>query len=271
MQDSTGAFPMLKSRLSERVEGTSRRNGAALAVRSHLEGCIRRVEDLTRSERGQMYSLLANHFANVTRSRFECDLSKKEWVCIGTDSSSGEIRGFSTLMRFDAVLDDRPVVALFSGDTIVSREHWQQTAFPRIMGRHMFDLAQEVWGARVFWLLICSGYKTYRFLPVFFREFYPRFEVPTPPDFDRLINALAHMKFGTEYDPLQGIVRFAEPTPLRPGVADIDEQRLRDPHVAFFLRANPGYVSGDELVCVTELTLSNLTSAGQRVLGNNAR
>ena len=63
-------------------------------------------------------------------------------------------------------------------------------------------------------------------------------------------------------------MRFSEPAPLRPGVAEIDQIRLRDPHVTFFAHANPGHSMGDELVCIAELAPSNLTSAGRRLLRN---
>jgi hypothetical protein len=50
-------------------------------------------------------------------------------------------------------------------------------------------------------------------------------------------------------------------------VAEIDAQRLADPHVAYFQAANPGHARGDELACLAELALENLTPAGRRMLG----
>ena len=266
MQDSTNASRTLKSRLFEHAEPMK---NAGTTYRSHLEGGIRRVEDLTRCERDQMYSLMTGYFTNVARSRFEEDLAEKSYVCVVVDSGSGQICGFSTLMRFEAHVNGEAITSLFSGDTIVDRERWGQQVMQRVMGRHMLKLAEETPENRTFWLLLSSGYKTYRFLPVFFREFFPRYDAPTPPDTRRLISNLASIKFGSEYHEETGLVRFNQPTPLRLGVAEIDDQRLRDPHVAFFVRANPGYATGDELVCIAELTRSNLTSAGRRVIGDD--
>jgi hypothetical protein len=45
-------------------------------------------------------------------------------------------------------------------------------------------------------------------------------------------------------------------------VAEIEEQRLDDPHVAYFAAANPGHRQGDELACLTRLDPANLTPAG---------
>ena len=234
---------------------------------SHLTGHIRRPVELTPPQREGMAELLAHYFANVTQSQFEADLAEKEWVILLTDTASGQIQGFSTLMQLSLTVNDQPIVAFFSGDTIIHRDYWGEAELPRLWGRHVFSLAENIHDARVFWFLISSGYKTYRFLPVFFREFYPTYLQPTPPAIKRILDALACLKFPTEYDAERGIIRFAKAAPLRPGVAEITERRLKDPHVAFFVAANPGHAEGDQLPCLVELTRANITAAGQRMLG----
>ncbi|MBE7469677.1 MAG: hypothetical protein DPW09_31660 [Anaerolineae bacterium] len=233
-----------------------------------LIGRVQRPQELTLAERNEMYGLLADYFANVTRPHFETDLAEKEWVILLSDSATGQIQGFSTLMRLQVVVDNQPVVAFFSGDTIIHRDYWGEVELPRLWGRHVFNLAETMGNeARVYWFLISSGYKTYRFLPVFFREFYPTYLRPTPPDIKQIMDALARAKFPSEYDPERGIIRFAQAAPLRSGVAEITARRLKDPHVAFFVAANPGHAQGDQLPCLVELTRTNITAAGRRMLG----
>ena len=267
MRNLTAVYPTSKSPPSEigtpaltRIVGKS--------VKNRPTGSVRLVEDLTERERDQMYSLMNLYFAEVTRNRFEADLAEKTWACVIYDAQSGQVVGFSTLMRFDAVVNGQRVSALFSGDTIVAREHWGQQALHRVMGDHMLGLAERSLPTPTFWLLISSGYKTYRFLPLFCREFFPRYDAVTPAGMRLLRDELAGTKFGLEYHREAGVVRFSEPTPLRPGVAEIDQGRLRDPHVAYFAHANPGHALGDELVCIAELAPSNLTAAGLRFLRN---
>jgi hypothetical protein len=170
-------------------------------------------------------------------------------------------------MRMQTTVDGAPVVAFFSGDTIIDQGAWGETVLPRLWAQHVFGLAAAIPSARAYWFLISSGYKTYRFLPVFFRTFYPTYSAPTPPHAQRTLDALARLKFPDEYDPASGVVRFAQATPLRPGVADLSEARLSDPQVAFFVAANPGHAAGDELACLTEIAPANLTAAGRRMLG----
>jgi hypothetical protein len=242
------------------------RETAAPEQPGRLAGSVRRPEELSSAQRKRMCTLLTHYFANVTRRQFEHDLAEKEWVVLLADTGSGQIQGFSTLMRLCVVIDGQPIVAFFSGDTIIDREYWGETQLPRLWGRHVFGLAENIHGARVYWFLISSGYKTYRFLPIFFREFYPTYQRPTPPAVKRLLDALAYLKFLSEYDSQKGVIRLAAATPLRPGVAEITERRLKDPHVAFFVAANPGYDRGDQLACLVELTRANLTPAGRRMM-----
>ncbi len=54
---------------------------------------------------------------------------------------------------------------------------------------------------------------------------------------------------------------------LRPDVAEVTPERLRDPHVSFFVRRNPGHARGDELCCLAPLTRANFTPAAYRVIG----
>ena len=235
-----------------------------------LTGAVMPRTSLTPGERREMYRLFQTYFSGTTRARFEADLREKDSVILLRDACSGCIQGFSTLMRLALCADGRNVVAFFSGDTIVDREFWGETVLSRLWAETVFPeadrAAAESPGTAVYWFLISSGYKTWRFLPVFFREFYPNPDVPTPPAIADLMETLGTMKFGREYVRGSGIVRFQEATPLRRGVAEITDQRLRDPRVAFFARLNPGHGDGDELVCLAELSRSNLTKAGLRMV-----
>jgi len=236
-------------------------------IEGRLRGTVRPVRELSDGDRGAMFRLMERYYDNVRPEHFEADLSEKEWVALLHERDGGAVRGFSTLMRLEDEIDGRPVTAFFSGDTVVSRAFRRETLLPRLLGRLFFHLAEEIKDRAVYWFLISSGYKTYRFLPVFFRTFYPCSERPCPPDVRRIMDRLASRKFPHEYDAETGVVRLKEPTPLKAGVADVTEQRLKDPHVAFFQKANSGHLHGDELVCLTEVDLRNLTPAGRRMLG----
>ena len=230
-----------------------------------LTGSIRAVEALSTTDRAAMLSLMANYFENVSAEPFYADLDEKEQVILLRDGDNC-IRGFSTMMRFDVTVNGNEVLGIFSGDTIIDRACWGTALLPKLWARLAFRWSDAAPHDRVYWLLLSAGYKTYRFLPVFFDSFYPTHETETPPDRQRILDALASARYPEAYDPDDGVVRLDQPTPLRPNVAPPTEQRRQNPHVAFFLNANPGYTEGDELVCLTQVTRSNLTRAGRRMV-----
>ena len=213
---------------------------------------------LTRHDRDAMFALYTTYFATGDRLAFERDLAEKEWVILLRDAD-GRIDGFSTLMR----LRIAGATIFFSGDTIVARHRWGTFDLPKAWGRHVFAEAD----ANSYWFLISSGHRTYRYLPLFFREFHPRVATVTPPEIAGLLDAIASAKFGDAWNPSSGVIRLATPAPLREGVSDPESRMLRDPHVRFFIEANPGHARGDELACLVRVHEDNLTAAGLRMIG----
>jgi len=249
----------------------SQRSDASSNGSPRLIGCAVSRAAVTPAERREMYDLMDTYFSGTTRRQFEADLAEKESVFLLRDSASGRIQGFSTSMRLNARIDGQEIVAFFSGDTIIAREYWGDSLLARLWSRNVFAEADLITTARpstrVYWFLICSGYRTWRFLPVFFREYWPNLYAPTLEHQQNILDTLGKQKFGEQYVPGAGVVRLRSATPLRSGISDITEERLADPQVAFFVRMNPGHMRGDELACLTEITPGNLTRAGRRMVG----
>jgi hypothetical protein len=207
-----------------------------------------------------MYALHARYFADHNRAGFDADLAGKDRVILMY--AGQELVGFSTIQVSRESVAGRGLAVLFSGDTIVDRDYWGAGELERLWLVNALEVLER-FAMPLYWLLICSGYRTYRYLPVFFREFWPRWDVPTPPAMQSVLDTLAGRRFGSRYR--NGVVHIGGGC-LREGVSPVDPARLRNPHVAFFVEANPGHVRGDELACITHITPSNLTRAGLRVL-----
>jgi hypothetical protein len=220
--------------------------------------------ELSLTERDDMLRLLGEHFAGVTPTQFERDLEEKNWVILVNQGV--RLVGFSTLLAYETSFDDEPVSVIYSGDTIMGREAWGSTALPRAWIQTVNELRTTYSHGPLYWLLLTSGFRTYRFLPVFWRTFWPRFDAPFDRERNRLLNHLAGERFGDQFDPATGIVRFQTPQRLRRELAEVPAGRIGDPHVACFLARNPHHADGDELVCLTELSSENLTAAGRRML-----
>jgi hypothetical protein len=198
---------------------------------------IARRSGVSGDDRASMLALLQGYFDRVLPERFDEDLDEKDWVILLRDRATGTLAGFTTLMRFTCA-SEPGIVALFSGDTIVRREAWNELLLARAWSRLAFGLASIEAGMAVYWFLICSGFRTYRFLPVFFRDFYPRFDAATPARQREIYDRLATAKFGGQYNVETGVVVPDWPMPLQAGSCDAPSRP--DPHVSFFLAANPG-------------------------------
>lgn len=229
---------------------------------SQIESAVLPRSEVSTAQREEMFHLLATHFHGVTPEQFSADLEEKNWIIL--IKREGRVVGFSTLLAEEQCFEGEPVSVIYSGDTIVSTEARGTTALARSWITSVNELRENYPRGRYYWLLLTSGFRTYRFLPVFWREFYPRFDRSTPYAVQQLLDHLARARYGTQYR--NGMVRFAHPQCLRGEDGTIPNGRLADPHIAFFTSQNPGHRYGDELVCLTELTEENLTSAGRRMV-----
>jgi len=237
------------------------------AIKS-LDGEIVDVNSISDREVNDMYQLMSSYYDNVNRATFQKDLFEKRDVILLRDSSKGKIKGFSTLMLLEQTVEENSITVLFSGDTIIDREYWGTNKLLKLWGRYAFSLIDEMPNRELYWLLISKGYKTYRFLPVFFNEFYPRRGIEFPRREKRILDAFASLKFPGHYDQEKGIISFGgEKDYLKQGVADIDESRLKNPDVGYFIERNPGWERGDELACLIRLTKENFNRLGRRIIG----
>jgi hypothetical protein len=213
----------------------------------------------------RMFALLASHFVGVDPEVFRRDLAEKNAVVLLEDSG-GELRGFSTFRMYETRVSGRPETVVCSGDTIVEPSAWGSPALPRAWIRAVHALRYDFPRGDLHWLLLTSGFRTYRFLSVFCRRFYPRYEGITPAPIQELLDAVSSERYGPLYDRASGRVRFAQAQVLRPELVDVPEGRRQDPDVRFFLERNPGYAAGDELVSFASLAEDNLTAAARRML-----
>ncbi|HVP19566.1 MAG TPA: hypothetical protein VMU36_11250 [Spirochaetia bacterium] len=226
------------------------------------------VLSISEEERDRMYQLMEADYLGMDQCTFEKDLREKDCVMILRDVESGRIVGFSTLMVIDLPVQGTIVRAVFSGDSIVQSEFRRTLGLAVELGTYLRRVAESHPSDLVVWLLTSKGCRTYGILPLLFRDFYPRWDAPTPPLYTQMMDAFGAYKYPGEYDPVGHRVRHrGSAQRLRPGVADVTDQRLRDPHVQFFTKANPGHMKGDDLVCVADAREDNWHPHFRRILG----
>jgi hypothetical protein len=216
------------------------------------------IDALDDAMRAAMFALFKRYYASVSMELFIRDLDGKT-IAILLRDPDGELQGFSTLEVINFETDNGPATALYSGDTIISHHHWGEQQLSYAWCYFAGQIKAQQPDVPLYWFLIVKGHRTYRYLPAFTRKFYPNYRETTPAHLQAIIDQLAMRKFSDAYQANAGILHFPESRGhLRPEWDELSEDITRKPHVAFFLKTNPGYPSGDELVCLTELNDKNM-------------
>ena len=224
------------------------------------------IEQLSSNEKKEMFSLYRSFFDFADETVFEHDLIEKDWVILLRDKNNYEIQGFSTQSMLTAREKNKKIRALFSGDTIIHKDYWGEWELIRQWGRLALSVIQAHGADELYWFLICMGYKTYRFLPVFFKDFYPCYNKPTPKSMKKNIELFATAKFKSQFDPKKGIIRLnGNRVALKEGLADIRPNLMNNAHIRYFSRMNPGHSNGDELACIAKLSMENFKWSANRI------
>ena len=229
-----------------------------------LTGTVSACESVDARVVDRLYDLFVKYYRDVERRVFDQDWEEKDRVLLLRDTE-GTIQGFTTMKLYDLDFVERRVRVVFNGNTIIDPSYWGEQELVRPWCRFMAELKMEAPSVPLYWYLISSGYRTYLFLPLFFREFVPRWD-RSPPVFEAgLRDFLGRMKFPEEYR--DGVVHVEKPREcLRPDLAVPSPARLKSRHVQFFLQQNPGYLNGDELVCLAEYSLDNTQRTARTAL-----
>jgi hypothetical protein len=211
---------------------------------------------------------MEQNYANMCPDRFVTDLTAKKWAIVVRCPTSHQIVGFSTQVMMDAQVAGRNVHALYSGDTVVDRDHWGDPALAHAWGNLALVLADRYPLGHLYWFLTSKGFRTYRYLPLFFRSYFPRVDSPTPSWELSLIDAFGQRVGGRLYDPSRNIIRAtAGKDCVLPDIGEPGKRRCTDPHVRFFVERNPNFTSGDELCCLAPLSRANFSPVAYRVIG----
>jgi hypothetical protein len=231
-----------------------------------LKGEVLPVRGLAEDFIDDLYALHAAHYDNTHPDQFRADMAEKEWVIVLREPASGAAVGFSTQMLLDIRVEGIPVRALFSGDTIIHRDHWGSQELVRTWCRFAGTIKARCIERPLYWFLISKGYRTYLYLPFFFHAFYPRHDRPTPAFAQRLIDSLGAKKYPDSFDPRTGLIQHARIHDRVKENLDATDRHRRSPHVAFFVRRNQDYAQGSELVCVAEIAPENMRGVARTEL-----
>jgi hypothetical protein len=142
-------------------------------------------------------------------------------------------------------------------------------------------LKQEYCNRSLYWLLLCSNYRTFRSSATLWQQFYPKDgglaqTVQTGGSsnlatcWPTLVQTLLDPCEDVIYDADRNIATLSHGWQLREPLQRIPPPRAKDPDVQFFADRNPDHGQGKRLVCLTEIHPGNLTIAGRRLWASDA-
>ncbi len=210
------------------------------------------VSALPEAEVAEMFALMARHYEAVAADAFRADLARKDEVVVLRDGS-GCLCGFTTI-AWNPCGEMPEGDVIFSGDTVIAREHWGTQELVKGFCRRAGE-RKAVGGRPLYSFLISKGHRTYRYLPLFAKRFHPHPERQEPV-LEGLSGKVAVRLFGEAWKADEGVIRFPRSAGhLRREMAGSPE---RNGWVDFFLERNPGHADGEELVCMAEMSVGNL-------------
>ncbi len=217
------------------------------------------VQDLQQTDIEEMTKLLHTHFESCNKERTKSDLADKTHVIRIYDSNG--LCGLSTFAYEHCSYHSQQIAVIYSGDTIVDPRAWRSTALFEAWIRAVRDVHTND-SLPLYWLLICSGPRTFRLMQQLWKTSVPR-PGYTNAHLNHLRNHLARHRYGSNFDGT--VVRFQQPQALKAHLQDIPKHIHADASVELFCTLNPSFHHGDELVCCCSLAPENVSSVGQRL------
>ena len=226
------------------------------------------VANISENQKHEMFRLMEGHYVNVVWNDFVLDLSEKNWIIL-LFSLDDKMVGFSTQLLIIPEINTpfNNCVVLYSGDTIIAHEYWGSIALPVAFLQLVSTIQKAHPDKNIYWMLISKGLRTYKFLSVFLKEYYPCHFAEIPLFIKNLMQYMGNKKFGENYNSEKGIIdahansQFLKET--------FQPAEKTDNLVAnFFYKNNHGYCKGDELLCMAEISDYNLHPFIKRMVKN---
>lgn len=242
--------PIPMDRITEPQSHLQRKaNGAVFAE-------IREITDLKPFEYERLYHIFSKYYDGHSKEQFLKDLFEKNHIILLRAKSDRTLQGFSTLLKMTIKTDQGSAIGIFSGDTILEKEYWGDSALGKAFLKYLWLEKIKNLQTPLYWFLISKGYKTYLLMANNFSTHYPRYEMKTPSQFQKLINDFYRQRYPLEFDPMTCWIRPNKNLcRLKEKVADITASERTSPRIAFFEKSNPHWQEGYELACLAEMTL----------------
>lgn len=227
---------------------------------SNLEYHYCNRSELDESMLKRMYFLMEEAYEEINYERFVSDLDKKQLVLL-LQTKDGLIQGFTTFAVNPANSGTADYAILFSGDTIIHPAYWGSLALLKGWCAAVAHLMKQSPDCKWYWFLLSKGHRTYMFLPLFFKQYFPCMdsENRVPDSWLEIQDRTASLLYSESYKKGVPVLKFNQPLgQLNAPLAKSSYDRKANPHIDFFLQLNPDFERGDELLCFTWIHPDNM-------------
>jgi hypothetical protein len=209
---------------------------------------------------------LTRAFYDAERAHVEQKLREHQRIVLFRSRGERALVGMASVDVYPVAFRGRKLAVIYTSHVLLEERYRGHNLIQRVGFRTFLEARLRFPLRPLYWFFDTFSYKSYLLLPRNFRDFWPRFDRPTPEWDAALMDHLAARTYGSAWQPAAGIVARSgqkrlrrETAPLEPGLADA-------PEIEFFARSNPGHAEGDMLVCLCPLTAANWLSVAVRAL-----
>jgi hypothetical protein len=220
---------------------------------------IRRIDELDPSDWPEILEFGARYFEGAFGASIR---AKRDLVLLRGDD--GRLLGIATVELFDLTSAGRRVTVIHAGNAAFADETRGQSRVQRIGLRYFLGAKRRRPWQPVYLAYTTFSWRSYLMLTRNFRLSWPRRDTALPGSEADLYRQLGLRLLGERYDPVAGVARNLDRR-LRPDIAAIPARLGDDPDLRYFRTRNPGYASGDVLLCLAPLSLTNWWSVARRM------
>ena len=220
----------------------------------------------------EMYKTYIHYYSGTNRQIFRSDFNNKDFcILIFNENEDNDLVGFSAISIYIESVQNENFGIIYSGDTIIKHQYWGSN----ILIKAWLSFAGEVYRQFNFipwyWLLLVKGHRTYRYLNLFFKDYYPRAGANIPENLGMKRDSIAFKSFGECFNSNSALIKFPETRGhLKEEWNGINEKTKNHKEVNFFKSQNPNFNSGDELVCFSEISPENLRKKSLIMFNDNS-
>lgn len=183
-------------------------------------------------------------------------LRKQDYINVFRSRRLGIVKGFVTMKRFHIQLQGSKAIVIYPGLGVINPTYRGQYIVERTGLKEYLAAKIRHPLTKCYFALTVLSHFGYRKIYRSVSTVWPHPIHKTPKDIQYLIDhAGEYLSAPGRWDSENGIIRGFDSKRLKRSAAALTSSRLADPIVRYFINRNPGYESGDTLLCIARLTL----------------